>query len=124
MPPSAPTAYSMPSAGRTSMPSTLPAMPVMFQVFTTFFWLVSTIAMVLSPVSAATSAAEAADAVMMSAVEAARMDLMVMAELPVRCRPNATTRGVRTGPSWADAAGRSTKCEEAVHPFHRPAAYP
>ena len=39
----------MPSAGRTSMPSTLPATPVMFQVFTTFFWLVSTIEMVLSP---------------------------------------------------------------------------
>ena len=57
MPPSAPTAYIMPSAGRTSMPTTLPATPSIFQVLVTAFLLVSTIEMVLSPDSAATSAA-------------------------------------------------------------------
>ena len=39
----------MPSAGRTSMPSTLPLTPSIFQVLVTAFLLVSTIEMVLSP---------------------------------------------------------------------------
>ena len=99
----------MPSAGRTSMPSTLPAMPVMFQVFTTFFWLVSTIAMVLSPVSAATSAAEAADAVMMSAVEAARIDLMIMGRTPCSLSPECDYERGTDRTVWADAAGPVNK---------------
>src|SRR5215204_4995426 len=45
------------SAGRTSMPSTLPATPSIFQVLVTVFLAVSTIDTVLSPVRAATSAA-------------------------------------------------------------------
>ena len=51
----------MPSAGRTSMPSTLPVTPWIFQVLVTDLLLVLTIEMVLSPESAATSAACADD---------------------------------------------------------------
>ena len=63
----------MPSAGRTSMPSTLPLTPWIFQVLVTDLLLVLTIEMVLSPESAATSAACAEAAQMMTAVDAARM---------------------------------------------------
>src|SRR5262245_12270796 len=64
----------MPSAGRTSMPATLPFTPWMSQVFTTFFAPVSTIAIVLSPVSAATCAACAATEEIRRAADAARME--------------------------------------------------
>src|SRR3954451_652057 len=73
MPPSAPTAYSVPSAGRTSMPSTLPLTPWIFQVLVTDLLLVLTIEMVLSPDSAATSAACTETAPTMTAADAARM---------------------------------------------------
>ena len=111
--------------GRTSMPSTLPSMPVMFQVFTTFFWLVSTIEMVLSPHSAATSAACAADAVMRSAAEAASMDLMVIANLPVfavaRLRRRAGYGAER--PSGCSAAGQEIVSGRCIH-IARCRAYP
>ena len=50
----------MPSAGRTSMPRTLPPIPVIVTVFVTFFAAVSTCASVASPTSAATVSARAA----------------------------------------------------------------
>ena len=69
----------MPSAGRTSMPATLPAMPWIFQVLVTDLLPVSTIEMVLSPESAATSAAGAAAVPSRRAADAARMVRICMA---------------------------------------------
>ena len=84
-------------------------MPEMFQVFTTFFWLVSTIEIVLSPVSAATSAAGAAAAVTRRAAEAASMDLRVIGELPGSLSPNCDDRRATQGVRGADADRRVKK---------------
>src|SRR5687767_1638854 len=67
------------SAGRTSMPSTLPATPSIFQVLVTAFLLVSTIDTVLSPVSAATSAACTAEGPSRTAANTAGMVWSFMA---------------------------------------------
>src|SRR6266550_8561475 len=87
----------MPSAGRTSMPSTLPLTPWIFQVLVTDLLLVLTIEMVLSPDNAATSAACAAAAPMMTAADAARMDRNCIVHSPLVSQSPDATEGVRSG---------------------------
>ena len=97
----------MPSAGRTSMPSTLPATPSIFQVLVIAFLPVSTMAMVLSPVSAATSAACADTEPMMAAADAARMVLNCIDTLPwIRKSPDCDMGDTGQTPRL-DAGGRT-----------------
>src|SRR5262245_30969101 len=101
----------MPSAGRTSMPATLPLMPWIFQDFTTFLAPVSTIEIVLSPDSAATCAACADAALSRSAADAARNVPTFMATLRCSVSPDCDHE-----PDTEDARGRmpavgSNKCE-------------
>src|SRR3954463_8810728 len=105
----------MPSAGRTSMPSTLPLTPWIFQVLVTDLLLVLTIEMVLSPDSAATSAACAEIAPMMTAADTARMALNCIA-LSLGSQSPDATEGVRTG--RLGGCGRAAKINVIrLHPF-------
>src|SRR6185503_7570940 len=73
----------MPSAGRTSMPTSAPEMPVTLTDPVAFFCAVSTIAMVSPPIRAATCAALAAADDSNNAAEAAKIERKFIVKLPV-----------------------------------------
>src|SRR3954451_13712344 len=73
----------MPSAGRTSMPTSAPEMPVTLTDPVAFFCAVSTVAMVSPPIRAATCAALAAADDSNSATEAAKIERKFIVKLPV-----------------------------------------
>src|SRR5207253_6907641 len=73
----------MPSAGRTSMPTSAPEMPVTLTDPVAFFCAVSTMAMVSPPIRAATRAALAAADDSNSAAEAAKIERKFIVKLPV-----------------------------------------
>src|SRR2546430_17604977 len=73
----------MPSAGRTSMPTSAPEMPVPLTEPIAFFCAVSTIAIVSPPIRAATCAALAAADDSNNAAEAAKIERKFIVKLPV-----------------------------------------
>ena len=107
----------MPSAGRTSMPTTLPVMPWIFQVLVTFLALVSTIEIVLSPESAATWAACAAGGAEQKGRRGGQDGPKLHVTLPwVRCRPIATTAGYGAG-GRDGCAGADKIIVRPLHPI-------
>src|SRR5688572_134081 len=107
----------MPSAGRTSMPTSAPEMPVTLTEPVAFFCAVSTIAIVSPPIRAATCAALAAAGDSNSAAEAAKIERKFIVKLPVFLDPLGTNTAGTGG-----AAKRMQHTENNLRHMHPNAA--
>src|SRR6266542_2729264 len=108
----------MPSAGRTSMPTSAPEMPVTLTDPVAFFCAVSTVAMVSPPIRAATCAALAAADDSNSAAEAAKIERKFIVKLPVFHDP--------PGTNTAGTGGAAKRMREVIERTdgHRPPGEP